>query len=193
MFKPSLWILYSSVIIWLLPPIRQYGTKYFYYFLIIATGDILASLYVRLVDHDNNLIVYLYLAIGCLVSIIDRKYIKGIYLLIWASAVIPLALLFWNSGNYIRFVIIIVLHLGIMLVFLKTFILELSNKRKIDFLLFMMIFYEGTIITKFSSYISSTLFKGTYYLFITSAFEISIAVIFILFKYGSSKLIFQLK
>ncbi len=193
MFKPNPWIIYSSIIIWLLPPIRQYRTKFFYYFLIIAFGDIIASLYVRFVDHDNNLIVFFFLAIGCLVSIIDRKYIKGIYLLIWVSAVIPLALLFWNSGNYIRFVIIIVLHLGIMLVFLKTFIMELSNNGKLDFFLFILIFYEGTIMTKFSSYITLALFNGTYYFFITSAFEISIAVIFILFKYGSSKLIFQLK
>ena len=187
------YIVSVSIIAWLLPPIRQYGTKYFFYFLIIASGDIFGFLYVKFINHENNLIVFYLLAFFCLLSVIDKKHLVRFSGLLWSLIFIVLVIAFWESNNLIRFLIISGLHFAILLVILKSLIIYLFNEKKIDFFLFFLIFYEGTVTTKYIALIAGPLFSGNYYYLITSIFEISIAVVFVLFKYGGTKLIFQFR
>ncbi len=186
-------VFYLFLFLWLIPPVRQYKTKYFFYFLIQALNDFAGLLYVEYINPKNNLIIYFISAFLCLIAVLDKKYLAKFYSILWILLFVVLIIFFEESNNFVRFTITSIVHFAIILVLLNYLIMNLYKEKRINFFIFFMILYEGTVATKLISILSSSLSSWSYYYFLTSLFDLFMVVVFILFKYGSKRLILQLK
>lgn len=70
-------IYYLSSIIWLLPPIRQYGGRYFYFFLFLAITDPLVLLFRTLLGQSSNNIVFPIIFVLLFLSLLNKEDFKN--------------------------------------------------------------------------------------------------------------------
>ncbi len=186
-------IYYLFLFLWFIPPIRQYKTKFFFYFLIQALNDPTGLFYMEYINPKNNMMVYFISAFLCLIAVVDKKYLKKFYRVLWILLFVVLIIIFKEGNNYVNFIIISTLNFAIILVLLNYVIMDLYKGKEINFFLFFMILYEGSVVTKYISVLSSSFNIWAHYYFLTSLFDMFIGIIFILFRYGSKRLILQLK
>ena len=175
--------------IWLIPPFRQRTTKYLNYFIVLALSEI-TSFVLFLFFNIDQYLIFIFYSYLLVISIIQLNYIKrfSILFLILGLCTIIISLFFPNIKHFI----FVSLHLIILIIFLKSFILEMLNKK--IFLLFglLLIFYELTIISKYLNLFTGMTDAYTYFI-ITSIFQILFGLFFSLFKAGDNRLFIQLK
>lgn len=172
-------LLYISLIVWLLPPFRQWKSKFFYFFLILAVADPL-SIFITLYISKNINFYYPLISLLLLISIIDYRSINKqknflIYVIILASSTLMI-LVFIHSG-----ITIVILHFIISMVFLKDFIFKYVFQREFSVFYAMLLFYEFTIILKFFNVILGFT-DATAFFIITSIFQITFGLFFSIFR-----------
>src|SRR5574338_664169 len=119
-------IIYISILVWLAVPIRQYGTRYFIFFLILSLFDpIFISVYY--IFKPNISILYLLgtnlLLYSALIGI--RKLSKLFITMIFLT--ISIAVIIYSKKEIT--VIELIIHLVIFFNFLRIMILEFTVKR----------------------------------------------------------------
>jgi hypothetical protein len=166
MIQLSKILFYTSVIIWLIPPIRQFKGSYFYYFLFIALMDPISIFLHQVHALPFTDLVYLAGSLLALYSLFPKAFIKKYFpiLLIFMLLILFLfsqkfifafsqnsILLFTEQkqGDHIAFpLLMILLHMSILMIFIQRFILRYTANKRFTLFLLILIFYELTSILK---------------------------------------------
>ena len=80
-------IAYTNVFIWLIPPFRQYRTKFFYFFLILGLTDPVIFIFWRLFEISPR-IIYPLSALFLILTLLKYDYKKIIAVLFFAFMLI---------------------------------------------------------------------------------------------------------
>lgn len=168
-------IFFLNIAAWLVPPFRQRGCKYFLYFLLLAVSD---PLYTVIDWFRPTEAAFYYSIISALLLIVLVKK-KFLYLLILLLAVAGIFL----SNPEIR-IFAFAIHFIILLYFLREFIVIISAESRIVIFNLVLILYEASVIFKFAaSYLE---IAGYLFFYITTAFEIFIAIFFSIYNEKNS-------
>ena len=175
--------------IWIFPPIRQYNTKYFYFFLVLLIGEITTFIFYYSLK-INTILIYSIVGYILLLSLLSRgtikKYIVYIIILLLLISLIDFSLK--NSSH----ILLISFQILVSLILIKNLIIEFRDKKEINLFSIILIFYVLTLISKFLNLFAGMTDAYTYFL-ITSPFEILLGLFFSIFKANNSQLILQLK
>lgn len=187
---------YTAVIIWALVPIRQYKSKYFFYFLFFVSSDIV-TLIARLVFHsDTNFFFapFSFIALCALLNVRQiEKYIAILALLFIITCIWGLDINILGIPEFQRMALSLgIIHLLILYIFIKELFITSENNHAINLFLVVLVFYEITVVTKFLNYLTGFA-NGYFYFSITNIFEILFAIFFIAFKADNKRLILQFK
>ena len=168
-------IIYTSVLVWILPPFRQYKGSYFYFFLVLASGGILA-----ITIHLDVLKLYDIISFLLLLSLYKQQQIKKNW---YWFCIMLLILLFMNKYSYdklIRFSII-ALHIIIFYIILKNAAIDYNTNNMFNIGYFILLLYEITVLLKF--YLSiANIQTGAIFFYLMTAFESFIAIFFTIYK-----------
>jgi hypothetical protein len=177
MIIPKIIFIFNTVA-WLLPPFRQRGCKYFLYFLILALSDPVFSL-IDWIHPSNSTPYYLFVSTLILVTLLKKK-------ILLLSLLIVILLSIYLSNPEIRLFTSLV-HFMILLYFLKEMIVIISRESKIIIFNLVLVLYEASVFFKFTaSYLEIT---GILYFYITTAFEVFIAIFFTIYNEKNSPVI----
>ncbi len=182
-------ISYASIIVWLLPAIRQYKSKYFYYFLILALSDPLTFFSVNVLQVPDYFFysiagILLFYSIGTSTrSFLKYWTLNLLFILVFLFTLFTLPNLLF---------LILILHVLILSKFIKQSVILLHKSGELNYFLLALIFYEITILLKVIVFISGT-DTGIMFFYLTLSFQILVALFFTIFREESSILTFKLR
>ena len=142
-------LFFTSIIVWLLPPFRQFKGKYFIFFLILAFMDPINLLFFYVIRSPLQSQISILLIYWLLLSIIEKNLLRKYW--IWFFLIILVLFsptIFHLKGNEI-ILIYILLQLGITLIILKNLITNYVSTGKLSLFLVVFLFYQLTLITKY--------------------------------------------
>lgn len=180
-----------SAAIWLFPPLRQYKSFFFLYFLILAVVDLIVvtSLYFF---NTQLFLLYPIASILILVSLQRREFISQNWIIIAVVGLIAMAFPLFIHSEGLQYTLIIFIHTAVMIRMLHLFILNIADNRWINFYYVALVFYELTVILKFVNYLTGLINAYDYFIF-TTIFEITLGLFFILFREDNRRIVLQLK
>jgi hypothetical protein len=186
----------TSLIVWIIVPIRQIKGTFFLFFLALIGGDIV-TIIARFVFHSKTNIFYVISGLLCLISIQDKNISKLSKILLLSLCLISLALELYDiefKQEFFKqqFSIMNFVDFLIFLKFLKIFIFKLVNEKSINFFLICLIFYQLTAVTKILNFIGGAANASEYFI-ITTFFEIFIGLFFCIFKDDDPRIMIKLK
>jgi hypothetical protein len=143
-------VLYTSMVIFLVPPVRQYGTRYFLFFLILGIIDPVSFLYRLIVIKTIPFGFYIFANFLLLISLLENTTIKkNRFLFIVTGLTLIGIIIFANFSNNQSLIILLAFQLLMLATILKRFIINYAFEKKINVFQLIIIFYFLTIITKF--------------------------------------------
>jgi hypothetical protein len=177
---------YINTIVFLIPPFRQYGGKYFLFFLVLALGDPFIIIAVELIHLNAPNIVCLiaWATFFSVTRIKDNR--KGLIILSIITVILIIAVIFINGID--------AMFLAILINFLTLsyFIREaaqyyaVTNEFHLGY--FMLVLYLVGLIAKLYVMAGHTRL-GILYFYITDIFEFFIALFFTIYKVERSPVI----
>lgn len=174
MIIPQIIYIFNNIA-WLLPPIRQRGCKYFIYFLILALSDPIFAL-INWIHPSDSAAYYLFISTLVLISLLRKK-------ILLFSLLIILIMSIYLSNPELRFFILLI-HFIILLYFLKETVVIISGESKIVIFNLVLVLYEASVLFKLAaSYLEIV---GPLYFYITTAFEVFIAIFFTIYNEKNS-------
>ncbi|MCH7826711.1 MAG: hypothetical protein IIC75_01855 [Bacteroidetes bacterium] len=176
-------IFYTSIVVWLLPPIRQYKGKLFLYFLLLAIADPL-SRFLSISFSTNAYQVHSFISFALILTVLVNKISKKNIALILTGFILTLFIIITQNRNII-ILYLIVLHLIILWNFLKETLISFSKNNFLILGWVVLILYEISIVLKFLVYIEATQVSSIYF-YLTSGFQILIAIFFTIYKVEDS-------
>ena len=167
---------------WLLPPVRQYRGKYFYFFLLLGLEGLSTILFSHL--HVNLFKVYNIANIILILTLTDTTSIRKYWYLFLISLA---AVLFINQTSDMELIILakITMQVVIFYIFLRDAATDYykNNSLRVSFIILLL--YEITLLLK--SYISvRNIYANIFFYEITTAFESFIAIFFTIYKVEES-------
>lgn len=141
-------LFYTSVLIWLIPPIRQFKGKFFYFFLILALMDPIFLINNIIFKKGFPIQLTVFLVYLLFISIIQHDIMKKHKLLFVAVGILIIIMAFFGLNQTQNFVVVILLHAGIFLIILKIFITNFGQSGKVGIFYLVFVFYELTMILK---------------------------------------------
>jgi hypothetical protein len=138
---------YLGILVWLLPPIKQYKTKYFLFFLLLGLTDPLAVFYETIVNPHNNHIVSIIMGNLLLTSLFSLKSLKKyfyVFAIIFTSTIIA----HFEMTPMHELVFISLLNFLIFIKILSDFIYKILETETFDFFLFVFILYQVSLVAK---------------------------------------------
>ncbi len=176
-------IVYSSVLIWLFPPFRQYRGKYFYFFMVLALEGLisvsLASLF-----HFNILKIYNIINLVLIFTLFRNTLIRKYWYSFFISLIVVFFINYYSDTRLIMFTIILA-HLIIFYIILKNAAIDYNETSSLNIGYFILLLYEITIQLKFYLALINV-HTGIFFFFITTSFETIIAIFFIIYKVEKS-------
>ena len=146
-------LFFTSIIVWLLPPFKQFKGKYFLFFLILACMDPINLLFIFIIKspfhiHSQILILFYYCS---LLSLIEKKLLRKnwIWILLIALVLFSPTIFHFNRNEIV--LVYILLQLWITLIILKNLITNFVSAGKLSLFHVVFLFYQFTAITKFSN------------------------------------------
>jgi hypothetical protein len=179
-------IVYGNYI-WIIPPIRQYKQRLFYFFLFLAFVDPIQ----RLITHNNfttplnYYTIFSYIILATLLW--NKKSPKLNYLLIAGGLVIfiltSIVFKFTYDTDKLFF---FGLQIIILFLFLKKFIMDYASYSKINVFQLVLVFFQLTVVSKIPLLILGTPNALAFYI-ITSAISIAFGLYFSIFREDKTK------
>lgn len=168
-----------GVIVWLIIPIRQYKTRYFWFFLILAFVDPVSIIASRNSDIVGN---QLYVPFNTLLffSVIDYKKIAVTKILFYLT-IIGLGYFsfthFWEYGDFFVTAILFL----VLVIFIKQSFQFVIEKGSINTFHIVLVFYQAVNVFKF---LNLLLFfsTGIWFFFISSILQFFIGIFFALYR-----------
>ena len=181
-------ILYTSIFLWLLPPIRQYHGKYFYYFLILALTDPIVYLLKSFGIYSNFIMLFSVLLL--VISVSNIKYTKRFNIITTLILfLVSFGMSYFNSNFQI--IMAIFAKATILFLILKVVLIEVFELKLLNIYYFGIILLEITYITRFIAVLTDINTGLAFYL-ITQIFQFLIAIFYILFREDSKLVRFKL-
>ncbi len=169
------YIAYASIVIWVLIPIRQLGTRLFLFFLILALLD-LSSFILLYVFKTKAEVIYLIGSTRLLYPVLtDLKYI---YRFAVVSILIAAAFIIFYYTSISPILFQMVIHLAILIYFLKVLVLYYGLNRKVLLFHLFLLTYEFSLLLKFFVFWHE-LNLGLVYFYLTTIFQILIGIFFL--------------
>ena len=175
-------IVYSSIVMWLLPPFRQYRGKYFYFFLVLGLEGLSTQLF-RYLNMDLYK-VYDIVNIVVLLTLISVTSIKKYWYLFFILLTIIL-LINYTSDPKLETIGIILGHTFIFYIFLKNVAIDYYRNDSLRTSFIILLLYEMTAILKFF-FVYRNIHLGLTFFYLTTAFENFIAIFFTIYKVEES-------
>lgn len=176
-----------SLIIWLIPAIRQYKTKYFVFFLILAIAD--PIIHIIRITGIYNLSYHYYVLITFLLicSLQEKEFlIKLKYF--WLTILLLVFIgFFLEISSSSQLLLLLFTNTVIFFILLKNYIIVFVTKNNSIFLL-MLVFYQLTNISKFLNLLLDFTDATAFYI-ITSLFQIAFGLFFSIFRENKSRLV----
>jgi hypothetical protein len=179
-------------LIWLLPPVRQFGTKYFIFFLAMGLADIAGLAYTKYIDQSTNYVVYISVVIIAFFSILENFGSLKKLLLFAGALIISNTIFLFYPDILTGILILLFFHIAIVVVLLRELLKNFFNLRYINIFLAVLIFYEFTTFTKmgtiFTGFANNYIYFGT-----TTTIQILLGLFFTIFRYDYKRFILQLR
>jgi len=177
---------YLNSFAYILPPFRQYGGRYFIYFVVLALGNPFIVLLAE-TNHINPNYSICMVAWAAFVSIIDKKWIKERALYFIILTLLLYFGVFYLEHTVVR-IIIITLNFFILFHFIKEAAKYYGENYSLHSGFFILALYEIGIISKLYLFVSN-IKLGVAYFYLTDLFEILIAIFFTFYKVENSPII----
>jgi len=175
-------IFYFQLLLWMLPPLKQYKGGLFYYFLILAITDpavYIAFKYLKIDWSSSYMVFYFFQTLSVL-------YYSRKFNIRWFSVcLVILVSTFYFLHPYSMLFPLVLLHLIMVYHLLSILLFEILKTLKINMYYFVILFYEFTIILKCLALIYSFC-AAVYYFYIITAIEILFCLYFIFFNANNS-------
>ena len=174
-----------KICVYLIIPIRQYGSRYFTFFLILGLSDPLSQL-LRLLG-ISPFYVYTAVSLFCVFAIKDNHFYKhvtaGKVFVILAQAI-----MLWIFDPY--WTVLSMLYFQLIISFyIASITVEFWNKNHGVNLFHLVLFlYEVSLIIKVSSAFTMNESRAAVY-FVLNILGVFIAVFFVVFREGNAKLV----
>ncbi len=178
--------LYISIIIWLIPPVRQFKTKYFYFFLLLGFEDVINEL-LKYLFSISPVRTYFFVDTFIFISLFNIKESKKKFF--WISPVLLVLIIIVLTLSIKRLMIVLmVINILIFFRIALDAVLKIKELPGLSVFHIVLIFYMLTIILKF---LFAMLYGrvGTEYFYLTSAFEILIGIYFIFYNINNSPIL----
>jgi hypothetical protein len=172
-------IIYISLFVWLLPPLRQYKGKLFLYFLLFAIMDPLS--YFSIISfHTNSYQIQSLISFALILTVSADKISKKNIVFIFTGFILTLIITITQDRNVI-YLYIILMHLIILWNFLKETLISFSKNNFLTLGWVVLILYEISIVLKLIVALEVTQVSTIYY-YLTTGFQILIALFFTIYK-----------
>jgi hypothetical protein len=179
-----------SIVIWIVVPIRQFSSKYFYFFLVIGATDLIVRLN-RYFDLSLNNSIYVLMAFLLILSLLSKNERIRILPYYLGLALTIFFVLYFNSFYIVEFYMLIILNIFILVqIFLHFFNdILVNNEVKSFYVIFLL--YQIITVAKLFNIITTT-FGGYFYFIIASAFQIIIGLFFCFINIDKPNLVFKI-
>lgn len=182
-------IFFVSLIIWLLPPLKQFRGKFFFYFLLQAISDPVVMLLFQLKLY--NLPFYL-IKDFIIIFLLWKPEIVKRKLVYFAPIFIPVFYLTSMIHYTITCLLIACFHIAIIYLILKMFMTDIWDTKNIKYFYIFLLLYEFSVSLKF---IQTVIYPdiGILYYYITTAFGLLFGLLFAFVRDDNSKLAINIK
>lgn len=182
-------LIFTSMILWLFPPIRQYKQNYFWFFLFLAITDPIAFVIGRSfgIQPPQTYIAFVLLYFF---SLLNYKIIN--FYKIVASIVLILigAFSFINHEKYADYYFIAVTLLMLFIVSKNSFQF-IVNSGRINFFHIVLVFYMLTIIFKFW-WLLVQFDTGLVFWWVTTSLQLFVGIFFSFYRENNPKLLLKI-
>ena len=185
-------IFYLSILIWLLPPFRQYKTFFFSYFLVLGIADILVFFTTKFFE-ISSYDFYVIVSFCLFIALQEIEYLKKKKMMFIGLGLIVICLSFFRIEKNPYIFLIAFLHLMIIFRILYLFVMVAAEKQVINFFYLVLAFYEFTVLLKFLNFLFELKIEAQTYFYITTGFELLVGIFYTTFREDSRKLVYQLK
>jgi hypothetical protein len=175
-------ISYAGIVIWLLPPFRQYKGGYFLFFLVLALTDPIANFFYTLFKY-NLIYIYVFSSFILLfVAINHLRYLKtSIVIVNVAVSLFSLILLYEINNINIIMGLMFFFHFEIFCCFIIFMVQKLVARNIFYSYFLVLVFYEFSILVKFITFIIDRK-TGAPINYLMDIIELFIGAYFILFN-----------
>lgn len=163
-----------STIVWLIPPFRQYGTRFFYYFLFLGLADLVRPL-LFFVFKANPILVFPFFVFLLLASLVKNKKLKITLTILSLVSIIVISHFQIHSMAVNAFTCF--LHLMIVFVFVSLLVDHLNETRSINLFLSLLIVYEFNTVLKYIFILTGNA-QGIVSYFLATFTQIFLGIIF---------------
>lgn len=175
---------FASLIVWILPPIRQYKSYMFDFFLVLAVIDPATFLY-GLITKSNLPLWLIALFIYLLfISIVTEEFLKKLKYVFIALPLLFVTSIPYMSTKYYH-ILFVSMDLVLLFVFLKWLITSYVESKKLNIFYLMLVFYMLTIILKFFNLIIGFADASAFFI-ITTIAQIAFGLFFSIFREDGS-------
>lgn len=181
-------LFYVSFFIWLLPPIRNYKERLFYFFLVLALTDIFSFILrysFGAATASQLLIIPNYLL---LVSLVNKETLRKYKYLFLLGLIISFSVIFIHFIALHSYTIRQIMLVIILFMVLKILVVEYGISGKIKIFYLVLLFYQLTNILKYLN-IWLGFADATAFFIITSIFQIAFGLFFSIFRENNSRLV----
>jgi hypothetical protein len=180
-----LWVVYiSCVIVWIFPPFRQYNTRYFPYFLVLALADPFTILIHEILNadlwHGHDITTA-----ASIVMLLSRNKI-GLIIPLSLGFIIAFIFIFPLADNIMLHNIMAFNLVVIMFIVARDLVVDVKETETVNIFYAMLLLYNisGVMKVLFSVSHGKT---GYLYFFITNFFQIFLAIFFSFYNSNNSK------
>jgi hypothetical protein len=182
-------LVFISCLVWLFTPIRQFKTRYFWFFLTLALADPF-SLVVGRSFHLVLAQLYVPTTILCFFAVIDYKRISVYNSLFYLIIVVLGYFSFIQFWEYSLLYITVMLFL-VLILFAKQSFQFVIEKGSINVFHVVLVFYQAMNVLKFF-YLIQYFSTGLWFYYISSVLQIFIGIFFALYREDNPKLLIKI-
>lgn len=182
-------IVYLSALLWLVVPIRQWKEKYFSYFFILSLTDPFVMLLRTYFPSVYPFQIYM---ISTMLLVVSLLNINSKKIFLWSGAFLTGTALAFSVNIFKLAIPLTIVHTVILLILVRKITIRIIESAGIKIFHCLFLMYQMTMTLKFFMVITNTR-MGILYFYVTSFFEILIALYFSLSKEGSSRVVLRIE
>lgn len=183
--------IFLSLAVWAIVPIRQIRQKYFMFFLILISGDLI-TLVCRYAFHSRTNVFFIIANLLCLISIQQKKNSTLFRIMILVLTIATIIVEYFNFGYKDEFILICFTDFLLFYKFSHFSMLKFAEEKVISLFLVLVAFDELISVTKFVGFITDAA-SATVYFEIVTALQVLIGFFFCIYKESDTRLLIKFK
>ncbi|PKL82510.1 MAG: hypothetical protein CVV24_09745 [Ignavibacteriae bacterium HGW-Ignavibacteriae-3] len=181
-------LFFTGVIVWLIPPFKQYKGRYFLFFLILACLDPIGLFFIFILKFYLPGQIQILFSYCLLIALIEKNILRKYWIWILIIALVSFfPTIFQFNRQEITFVLILI-ELGITLIILKNLITNFALSGKLSIFHVVLLTYEFTAIAKFLNLLIGFA-DATAFFMLTGLAQIAFGLFFSIFREDKSGLV----